>query len=431
MKRVVLLAMIGFLALGWCVTAKSLVEKPAEYNRLLAEAERYDEEKIYIKAIAAYKEALTYNPGSLDIEMRIAADYLALGDESSFVNRCNSINESQGYPISVVTTLTDYYMENGRDEKAITVLEAAMKKHKNHEELQSRYEMLRYTYKEVYASFDEIGSFRNDSAVYVEDGSYGLLNAGGKVQIRCHNDWNGVLSSGRDAVPVYRDGEFYYTDENGYRIEVPREGQKVEELGVLCNGAAPAKINGKYGYVNMKFEEQSPLSWDGATVIQAGFGAVKQGEKWALLKDSYELITDFVYDDVKTDEYGYCSISGRAFVKKGNVYDMVDETGAVIGEGGYEDAVPFVSEEPTAVKKNGKWGFVNLEGQMVIEPQYEGAGPFNGGLAPVQTGGGWGYITQENNLVIPAEFTEAKSFYKGIAPVKKGNSWSMIQLNVR
>ena len=110
---------------------------------------------------------------------------------------------------------------------------------------------------------------------------------------------------------------------------------------------------------------------------------------------------------------------------------MADETGGLIGEGGYEDAVPFVSEEPAAVKVNGKWGFADLDGQMVIDPQYENAGAFNGGLAPVQTGGSWGYITQENSLVIPAEFTEAKSFYKGIAPVKKGDRWSMIQLNVK
>ena len=431
MKRVVLLAMVGFLALGWCVTAKRLVEKPAEYNRLLAEAGRYEEGKIYIKAIETYKEALTYNPDSLDIQMKIAVDYLALGDESSFVNRCNSINESQGYPVPIVTLLTDYYRESGRDEKAIAVLEEAMKKHKNNEELRSRYEILRYTYKEVYASFDEIGSFRNDSAVYVEDGYYGLLNTSGKVMIRSHNDWNGVLSGGRDAVAVWRDGEFYFTDENGYRIEVPHDGQKVEELGVLCNGAAPARINGKYGYINVKFEEQSPFIWDGATVIQAGFGAVKQGDKWALINGNYELVTDFIYDDVKTDEYGYCSISGRTFIKKGDAFYMADETGGLIGEGGYEDAVPFVSEEPAAVKVNGKWGFADLDGQMVIDPQYENAGAFNGGLAPVQTGGSWGYITQENNLVIPAEFTEAKSFYKGIAPVKKGDRWSMIQLNVK
>lgn len=431
MKRAVLLAMAGLCILGWCVTAKNLIEKPAEYNRLIAEAEGYEAEKIYIRAIESYKEALAYNPGSVNIQARIATDYLAIGDESSFINRCNSINESQGYPLSVVTLLADYYMENNRNEKAIALLNKAMKKHKNSEELQERYDKLRYTYKNLYVSYDEIYSFRNDSAVYIQEGFYGLLDQNGKAMIRSHNEWNGVLSGDRETVPVCRDGEFYYTDKNGYRIEVPADGQNIEELGVICNGIAPAKINGKYGYINEKFQEQTSFAWDGATVIQNGFGAVRQGDRWALINKSFEPISDFIYEDIKTDEYGYCSISGRAFVKADRSYRMVNEKGETIGEDHYEDAVPFVSEEPTAVMKDGLWGFAGLDGAMVIEPQYEAAGPFSNGLAPVKTAGSWGYINLENQLVIPADFMEARSFYKGSAPVKNGNHWTVIQLNVR
>lgn len=431
MRRAVLLGMIGVCVLGWCVTARALIEKPAAYQQLLAEAEQYEADKIYVRAIETYKEALAYNPDSVNIQARIATDYLALGDETSFINRCNSINESKKYPVSVVTLLADYYMENNRNEKAIELLSNALKQHKDNQELKERFERLRYTYKEIYVSYDEIFPFRNDSAVYVEENAYGLLNIAGKVTIRNHNDWNGVLSTDRKSVPVYRDGEFYFSDENGYRIEVPVKGQKIEELGILCNGMAPAKINGKYGYVDGTFRELSSFGWDGATVIQNGFGAVKQGEKWALINSSFELVTDFIYDDVKRDMYNYCSISDRAFVKVQNGYQMVNGKGDAIGEGGYEDAVPFVTKEPAPVLKNGKWGFVDLDGNIVIEPQYENAGAFSGGLAPVQTGGGWGYITTDNQLVIAADFTEARSFYKGVAPVKNGNSWTLIQLNVK
>ena len=45
MKRAMLLAMVSLCVLGWYVTGKGLVEKPAEYNRLIAEAEHYEEEK--------------------------------------------------------------------------------------------------------------------------------------------------------------------------------------------------------------------------------------------------------------------------------------------------------------------------------------------------------------------------------------------------
>ena len=95
MKRLILLAMAVFLVLGWKTTLDELREKPAVYQQLVEEGEHYEENKIFVRAIETYKKALEYNPGSLDLELRIAADYLALGDESSFVNRCNAVNEAQ------------------------------------------------------------------------------------------------------------------------------------------------------------------------------------------------------------------------------------------------------------------------------------------------------------------------------------------------
>ena len=109
---------------------------------------------------------------------------------------------------------------------------------------------------------------------------------------------------------------------------------------------------------------------------------------------------------------------------------MINQKGEAVGDETFEDAVPFSSSQPTAVKKNGKWGFVDMDGAWVIEPQYENAEGFSDGLAPVQTGETWGFINQENKLVIAAEFYGAHSFYVGLAPVKDGNTWTMIELNV-
>lgn len=110
---------------------------------------------------------------------------------------------------------------------------------------------------------------------------------------------------------------------------------------------------------------------------------------------------------------------------------MVNEKGEFVGEELYQKAVAFVTDEPTAVKKGEKWGFIDVDGNLVIEPQYEEAGAFSNGLAPVKTLNGWGFINQEGRLVIEDTFTEARSFYHGLAPVKKGNTWTVIELNVK
>lgn len=429
MKRIIFVAIIGLYALGWLVTGQAYMEKPAEYNRLLAEAQRYEKNQIYTTAIEYYQQAIAIRD-SLELQEQIARDYLAAGDESGFVNTCGRINEAYGYPMSTVEMLADFYEENKRTESLISLLNDALKHHDDSAELADRYASVRYTYENHYIAYEKIYTFRAGKAVCVQEGRYGLLNADGSLAIRTVNDWTGSPSDD-GLLPVFREGKFYFADTNGNKKEVPMDGQNVEELGNLGSGVAPAKIDGKYGYVNSRFEPQSGFEWDGATTMQDGFAAVKKGEKWAVINSSFETVTDYIYDDVKTDENGFFAVSGRAFVRDADGFRMINGSGESIGGGGYEDAVPFVSKEPTAVEKNGLWGFVNTDGEMVIEPQYRNAGAFSEGLAPVETDDGWGYITLNNEMVIGPKFSEAKSFCQGLAPVKEEDTWTVIERNIK
>lgn len=52
----------------------------------------------------------------------------------------------------------------------------------------------------------------------------------------------------------------------------------------------------------------------------------------------------------------------------------------------YEDARQF-QEGLAPVKADGKWGYINAAGEMVITPVFEDAYPFNeAGTAPVKDG---------------------------------------------
>ena len=52
-----------------------------------------------------------------------------------------------------------------------------------------------------------------------------------------------------------------------------------------------------------------------------------------------------------------------------------------------------------------------------IAPQYEDAGPFSEGLAPVKKGGKWGYIDEDGKTVIPFQYDLAFPFSEGKAVV--------------
>ncbi len=47
----------------------------------------------------------------------------------------------------------------------------------------------------------------------------------------------------------------------------------------------------------------------------------------------------------------------------------------------------------------GKWGYIDKHGNWVVEPSFDGAKPFEGGLARVKVGTKWGYINRSGAYV--------------------------------
>lgn len=85
---------------------------------------------------------------------------------------------------------------------------------------------------------------------------------------------------------------------------------------------------------------------------------------------------------------------------------------------------------------NGKWGFINAQGQLVVAPRYEAVKKFSEGLVPVcirldhsydpEGTGRWGYVDTKGRLVIPARFERAELFHNGFAPVQCDGKWGFI-----
>jgi tetratricopeptide (TPR) repeat protein len=78
------------------------------------------------------------------------------------------------------------------------------------------------------------------------------------------------------------------------------------------------------------------------------------------------------------------------------------------------------------VKLNGKYGFINKSGKVLINPQFDAAGNFYDGLAVVKSGEKWGYINKSGKIVINPQFEQATNFYEGLAAVKLGGKWGYI-----
>ena len=76
------------------------------------------------------------------------------------------------------------------------------------------------------------------------------------------------------------------------------------------------------------------------------------------------------------------------------------------------------------MKVKNKWGYIDVKGNYVIDPQFEDASlspsPFKEGLACVKFGKLFGYINKKGKMVIPPVFRIPCGFSNGVAGYAKG-----------
>lgn len=80
------------------------------------------------------------------------------------------------------------------------------------------------------------------------------------------------------------------------------------------------------------------------------------------------------------------------------------------------------------VRIEGKFGYIDKTGKLVLKADFAGASRFSQGLAAVQMtrGGRAGYIDETGTLVIPTQFDLADPFAEGYAAVMKNHKWGYI-----
>lgn len=99
-------------------------------------------------------------------------------------------------------------------------------------------------------------------------------------------------------------------------------------------------------------------------------------------------------------------------------FDTLETVSGIAGNGAdfnapetYETSVG--SGPLTPYQSDGKWGFADAAGEIVIPCQWEDVGAFYNGLARVKQNGNWGYIDTSGELVIEPQWDDAFPFFEG------------------
>jgi len=316
--------------------------------------------------------------------------------------------------------------------------------------------------------FSSMTYFNENCYVIEKNNKYGLCNNKGKIITDCqYSDYNKNWLETEDVIPFALNGKWgLVSTKTGKQTMLFKfdsiEGKHGTQFIASLSGHSgvvdmegktliPFKYDGMYftknGYIVSKIGENSGvIDSTGNVVLECNYDWVldlgeskwaRRNNKWALLSENYRQISECKYDMFSSGNDGVISLSINR-----SLHGALDEkTGKELIPFVYSDLGEYSEGLFAASKKiNGeeKYGYIDINNNVVLPFIYDGADDFSEGLACVHKASGTvnslfgtmknkkcGFIDKEGNVIIPFKFQwqfNSVRFSEGLAAIGQNKS---------
>ncbi len=426
-KRRFLLIMPFILLLLITVVAvvKGRVNYVEEQNKLIASVEEYLEDELYVRCIPAYEKACSYDTEQTpELEKQLLEIYWAYGDIDSYYELIASRIDKETAEVDEYIAIADYFISDNEYTEGMDIIRKGIKLYDD-KDLRDYYEEHHYEYIYISGRYNDM-----------------LATEGGLIPVRNGEEWGYLSSSGKlitgmiyeELTPFSGeyaiakiDGTYYCINNNFDKWSVDKNS--LDGVKPFSEGYARGIIDNQWCFVNSEMRiNDIRVEWIGA--YSEGMAGFSDNGKYGFFDTDFDIVIEADYDGVATNDFEQCFNSGRAFVKDDEGYIMIDEKGEQVGNQTFEEACAFLSSGSlAAVKQDGKWGFVNTDGEIIIKCQFSNAKSFSeNGLAAVSDGDKWGFINADGNVVIDYIYKDVRPFVGITAQVCYQDGWMLISL---
>ena len=481
---VIMIVVLDLIA-AYNVINSSIDPHAHDYENAIKAAEEYEEQGLCSRAISAYSFANEIKD-SYDLRMKIADLYekgYLNGEFQSLSGKYSTLdNVINAYPDETESydMLISYYEGKQDYKKCSEYVKIARKNKISTKTVDECYEKIRHMYKESGLSCDEllfygdvyfaVSEVREEEPVYDENGEivyeenedgdsvpkmnvtiqneYTTINPGATASsaitaLNC-SPYASVAFSENEKHTMWfekcygntldgeqSDKEYTYFMKDGVRQCYVGEDAEYEANSTFSSGII--------SLYNTKTQKYDLLDYTGK-VLATGYDeagvftndrmyVVKDG-KGQILDTSGKVVNEKEIDDVITSFGGRCSSSNHMFVKYSgsDKYLLINSENLDESDFTCDDADLYLGSA-AAFERDGKWGFVDAGGNVVIEPKYDKAKSFSNGYAAVMKDGMWGFINTSEEMIIEPVFEDAMYFMAGGSVyAKRDGVWRMISL---
>jgi hypothetical protein len=183
-----------------------------------------------------------------------------------------------------------------------------------------------------------------------------------------------------------------------------------------------------YGYINKEGKQVLPVKYLDATDFGRNLAYVLEKEKRGYIDKTGNYMTILPNAVGSQFHEGMSSVTNQHY-KSG----FINKNGDLVIDYKY-DETGYFSEGLAVVGMNGKYGYINKKGDVVIEPVFDYAMPFIEDRAAVGKLDNsfrihWGFIDKTGTATVKDLYDKAMDFSEGLASVKKDKKWGFIDKN--
>ena len=187
-------------------------------------------------------------------------------------------------------------------------------------------------------------------------------------------------------------------------------------------------FRGKYGYVDRKGNVVIEPQFDNAKSFSEGLAWAEKDGKSGYIDCTGTFVIELDALDGEPFTEGLARVRMNRKDDLSCVFDIINNKGELIVDGQQFDYDYFTCFNPgfdlmpegmAVVKKDGKYGVLDNNGNQIVAPKFDHCRGFSDGLAWVKTEGKWGCIDKNGKMVINTDFVRVCDFKEGLAFVCK------------
>lgn len=423
-KTLMAIAVVVLTALAIYISVPDILNSGNKYDELLKQARDYNKNNLCQKAMIVYDQVLEQED-SLELRIEMAKNFrqgMENGEFSSYYKYSGFLfdfldkyrKEPKAYDV-VVKYLYDF----DKIEDCILAIYQAEDFNIKTDTIDKIRDEIRYKCMTNFSTFEDV-SMAADGSYLIKNEKYSLYSDSVGSIFGKKFDYATPMT---DGFAFVKDGKYSYVISSDSVREAYYPNDVSESTGV-GESLVACKIGDTYSYYNL-IGKKVFGEYQFAGRFANGVAPVKTDKGWFLIGVDGKQIGSSFFEDIKLSQANDCSQSGLIVAKSGKKYAIYNCELKKISDNSFDDADVFMQKDDLlAIKNDGKWGFVDATGKVVIKPQYEDAKSFSNGLAGVKKGEYWSFINSKNQEVITGEFKDANYFNsKGNCFVKNDNYW--------